>query len=181
MMLVTYKEAKRKYGSQYNVAAAVRHGTLFRIDRGLYASCPVANHFQIIAKKYPGAIITADTAHYIHGLTDVIPDKTYLATLRNATRITAPDIVQVFADVSHFEPGRTELVYNKAVINIYNKERVLVELLRNSKSMPFDYYKELITSYRRIVDSLDFQKIEDYMGMYKRNEFLLDALQREVL
>lgn len=181
MMLITYKEAKKKYGSQYNVNAAVRRGTLFRVDRGLYASGPATNHFQVITKKYPGAIVTADTAHYIHGLTDVIPRKTYLATPRTATRITAPNIVQVFVDVSHFEPGRIELVYDKAVINIYNKERILVELLRNSKSMPFDYYKELIASYRRIIDSLDFREIEDYIGMYKRNEFLFDALQREVL
>jgi predicted transcriptional regulator of viral defense system len=181
MMLMTYKEAEKELGSQYKVDAAVRDGGLFRIARGLYADRPIANHFQIIAKRFPEAIITADTAHYIHGLTDVIPVKTYLATLRNATRIADSGIVQVFVDSRHFEQGRIGMEYEGADIPIYNKERILVEILRNSTSMPFDYYKELIASYRRITDSLDFRKVEEYIGMYKRNEFILEALQREVL
>jgi hypothetical protein len=181
MMLMTYKEAELEYGSQYKVDAAVKNSTLYRVGRGLYSHIPSASHFEVIGKRYPDAIITADTAHYIYGLTDVIPVKTYLATLRNATRITDFGIVQMFIEAPYFEAGRSEAQYDGANITIYDKERILVELLRNSKSLPFDYYKELIASYRRIIDTLDFHKIEDYIGMYKRNAFILNALQREVL
>lgn len=180
-MLMTYQEAEREYGSQYRVASAVRNGRLYQVGHGLYADTPKPNHFAVIVKKYPGAIITADTANYIHGLTDVIPTKTYLATLRNATRILDPSIVQVFVEAPYFDAGRSEIEYDGTAITIYNKERMLVELLRNSKSLSFDYYKEIIASYRRIVDTLDFRKVEGYIGMYQRNEFMFDALQREVL
>jgi hypothetical protein len=181
MMLMTYKEAAMEYGSQYRVDAAVRDGGLLRVNRGLYSHVPSINHFEVIRKRYPDAIITADTAHYIHGLTDVIPTKTRLATLRNATRVTDLSIIQVFVEAPYFEAGRSEMQYDGVEIAIYDRERILVDLLRNSRSLPFDYYKEIITSYRRIVDTLDFRRVEDYIGMYKRNKFIFDALQREVL
>ena len=60
-------------------------------------------------------------------------------------------------------------------------ERMLVELLRSAGSMPLDYYKELIISYRKIVDDLDMREVEDYMALYKRADSLFDMLQREVL
>jgi predicted transcriptional regulator of viral defense system len=122
-----------------------------------------------------------DTAFYIHGLTDVVPDSTYLATKRNATRITEKDIIQVFIQEELFDAGVEKMTYDGSVIAIYNKERMLVEAMRNSKSMPFDYYKEIISNYRKQIDSLDFRKIEDYIGLFKRNGYLREILQREVL
>jgi predicted transcriptional regulator of viral defense system len=118
---------------------------------------------------------------YLHGLTDVIPVKIYLATKRNATRIKDNAIVQVFVEQHLFNPGRTQITYDGVAVSIYDKERMLVELLRRSASMPFDYYKELISSYRKIIGEMDFRKIEDYVALYKRGNHLFDALQREVL
>ncbi|GHU69193.1 hypothetical protein AGMMS49983_22200 [Clostridia bacterium] len=178
---MTYKEAELLYGSQYRVSEAVGRGELYRIARGLYSRVPFANPFLIIAMRYPHAIVTADTAYYLHGLTDVIPEKTYLATKRNATRIRDPSIVQVFVTGKLFEPGRSSLEVDGVLISIYDKERMLIETLRKSGAMPFDYYKEIIASYRKIIDDLDFRKIEEYAGLYKRNEHLYEAFQREVL
>jgi predicted transcriptional regulator of viral defense system len=177
----TYKEIEEVYGSQYRVAEAVRTGDLYRVDRGIYSMRPGVDQFAIISAKYPYAIIAADTAYYLHGLTDVIPEKIHLATKRNATRITDTTITQIFVSENLFEPGRSEITHNGVVVSIYNKERMLIEVLRRSGAMPFDYYKEIITSYRKIVDDLDYRKIEEYAGLYKRNEHLFEAFHREVL
>ena len=66
------------------------------------------------------------------------------------------------------------------VINIYNEERMLVELIRKKNIMPFDYYKELITSYRKKSDKLDIYKIQEYISYYKNESTLIDTLMREV-
>ena len=36
---------------------------------------------------HPLAVLTMDSAFYLHGLTDVIPELVYVATPRNTTRI----------------------------------------------------------------------------------------------
>lgn len=66
-------------------------------------------------------------------------------------------------------------------IRVFTRERMLVELLRCSGAIPLDYHKELIGSYRKIVNELDMREVEDCMALYKRADGLFDMLQREVL
>ena len=65
-------------------------------------------------------------------------------------------------------------------VKMYNKERLLVELIRKRNQIPFDYYKELISNYRKIVDDLDMYKIEEYLSLYKNESNIADVLLREV-
>lgn len=74
-----------------------------------------------------------DSAFYFHNLTDVIPNKITLATKRNALRIKDNKITQVFTSEKLFEIGKTQIVVEGATINIYDKERMLIELIRNRK------------------------------------------------
>jgi hypothetical protein len=55
-----------------------------------------------------------------------------------------------------------------------------VELIRKRKQIPFDYYKEIISNYRKISDDLDMYKIEEYLSLYKNDVNLSDVLIREV-
>ena len=64
---------------------------------------------------------------------------------------------------------------------MYNRERMLVEVMRRQASLPLDYYKEVISSYRKIADELDIALVEDYTALFKKNDFMFDILQREVL
>jgi len=180
-MLCDWKEINEKYGYPLKVREAVRRGEIYKVGRGLYSDKPYISPFLYVSEKYPYAIITMDTALYIYGLTDVIPDKTYLATLRNATRIKDAGVVQLFLSEWMFEPGKTQFEYDGTPITIYDRERMLVEVLRNSKSMPFDYYKEIIAGYRRISDNLDYHKVEAYIALFKKKDYLYNMLRREVL
>ena len=65
-------------------------------------------------------------------------------------------------------------------VNIYDRERLLVELIRKRNQIPFDYYKELISNYRAYSNKLDMYKIEKYISLYKSESNLSDALLREV-
>ena len=63
---------------------------------------------------------------------------------------------------------------------MYDKERLLIELIRKRRQIPFDYYKEIIANYREIVDELDMYKIEQYLSLFKNDLNLSETLQREV-
>ena len=74
-----------------------------------------------------------------------------------------------------------EIEREGGVVRMYNRERLLVEVMRRQASLPLDYYKKVIDSYRNIIDDLDIALVEDYMSLFKRNDYMSDILQREVL
>ena len=67
------------------------------------------------------------------------------------------------------------------IIRIYDRERLLVEVMRRQATLPLDYYKEVIGSYRRIAEDIDVRLVEDYMALFKRQDAMFDILQRGVL
>jgi hypothetical protein len=78
-------------------------------------------------------------------------------------------------------PGAVDVEHQEGLVRMYNRERMLVEVMRRQASLPLDYYKEVIDSYRKIAGDLDIALIEDYMSLFKRNDYMFDILQREVL
>ena len=58
---------------------------------------------------------------------------------------------------------------------------MLIELIKNKDKIPFDYYKEIIENYRKLVDSLDIEKIQDYVMSFSGSDNIARAIQLEVL
>lgn len=170
---------KNKY-STYQLNKAIENKELFKVDNGLYSDVEFVNPLEIILKKYPNAIFTSDSAYYYYDLTDVIPDYFYLATKRSDSRINDKNIKQIFIPNDLFEFGKTQIEVESVKINIYDKERMLVELIRKKNLIPFDYYKEIITNYRKEIGTLDIYKIQEYISYYKNESSLYDTLMREV-
>ncbi len=79
-----------------------------------------------------------------------------------------------------FELGKENIIFEGVSINIYDKEKMLIELIKNKSNIPFDYYKEVILNYRNIVDDLKNWKIEQYLENYSLEEHILDIIQKEV-
>lgn len=179
-MVYSYKEILEKYGSRTNIKKALNEGILFRLKNGVYSDNDLVNPMIVISKKYEGAIITMDSAFYYYNLTDVIPQKVHVATNRNARRINDLNVVQYYLNGNIFNQGKIQVYINGNKVNIYDKERLLIELIRKRASISFDYYKEIIDNYRRISDELDMYKIEEYLSMFKNEVNLFDILQREV-
>lgn len=180
IMVYTHKELEKKLRSDYQIKKAIADNKLFKIERGIYSDKQTANPFEIIMKKYPDAVFTMDSAFYFHGLTDVIPDKFHLATKRYAARITDSNIVQILVLDKYLEIGKVQMDFEGAVISIYDKERMLIELVRNKQRMGFDYYKEIIGSYRKIIHKLDIRSIEDYSGLFNSENYIFRTIQEEV-
>ncbi len=180
-MVLTYKQCIERYGSDYLIKKEIREGRLFQKEKGIYSDKKLCSELDLITAKYPRAVFAGASAYYYHGLTDVIPEYYYLATRRGDTRIKDRRVKQIFVNDDLFEVGRCIIEYQNTQIQIYSKECLLVDLVRFKNKMPFDYYKEIISNYRRIIDELDFFSIEDYASMLKQGNKIMDAIQLEVM
>ena len=98
--------------------------------------------------------MTGKYAFYCHDLTNVIPEKYYIATKAKAAKHTDHRIVQLYVKDDLLQLGVTEKEINGVTVKIYDKERMLIELLRNKNTMPYDLYKEIIGNYRKIIEDL---------------------------
>ena len=181
IMIFTHKELEKAFKSDYQIKKRIAEGKLHKIDRGIYSDTLSVHPLEVITKKYPSAIFTMDSAFYFHGLTDVIPQKMHLAVIRTANRRMARNnIAMVYVLEKLLGIGKTQIIFDGVSINIYDKERMLIELIRNKKRMAFDYYKEIISSYRAIVDELDVRAIEDYARAFDSDEYIFKTIHEEV-
>lgn len=173
-------ECLEKYGSDYLVEKRIEEGKLFKVIKGVYSEKKYVPEMAIFSYKYPKAVITMKSAFFFHGLTDVIPDECDLATKRDSAKIKDKRVKQYFVSDNFFDVGIEEVDYKGYDIRIYNKERMLIELVRYKSKLPFDYYKEIIQNYRKMLSKLDIQKIQDYALMAPKSNKVLEILQMEV-
>ena len=180
-MLLSYKECVDKYGSDYKIKKSVQEGVLYMQDKGIYSDEKYVPELEVILKKYPKAIVTLNSAFYYYGLTDTIPDSYYVATPKNYRKISDARVKQIYENSSAFEMGKTTMEYNGADIVIYDKERLLIEAIRNKHRFSFDFYKELINSYRKIVHELDMTTVAEYAYELPKTNMVMETIRLEVL
>ena len=147
----------------------------------MYSDEKYESELAILRFKYPNAVITMDSAFYFHDLTDTIPEKTVMATNRGSAKISDSRVIQRFENSDTLMLGAVDTEYQGAKILMYNKERMLVELLRNKNVMPFDLYKEVLGNYRNQIYDLNFRDIEDYAERMPKSQMIMKALQLEVM
>lgn len=96
-MLLNYKEAIEKYGTDYKLQKATKRKELYKIEKGIYSDR--ANNFtlyELLLKKYPNAVLVKDSAFHFIKFSTSAPEKVHLGTARNALRITDKRVQQHF-------------------------------------------------------------------------------------
>ena len=176
----TRAECLKEYGSDYYIEKKIEEGKLFKVGKGVYSEEKHVPEIAVFSYKYPKAVLTMKSAFYFYGLTDVIPDECDLATKRDAAKIKDKRVKQYFIQNDFFDEGIETAKYKGYDIQIYSKERMLIELVRYKSKLPFDYYKEIILNYRKTLPQLSIQKIQDYALMAPKSDKVLDTLQMEV-
>lgn len=112
---------------------------------------------------------------------DVIPEKYELATMNKAAKIRDIRIKQIYIRDDLFVLGVVEKVIDGAKVRIYDKERMLIELLRNKNSLPYDLYKEIIMNYREIIGELEIWRIQEYASIFPKSKMISKALDEEIM
>ena len=148
-------ECLTEYGSDYMIQQKVNAGELFKVGKAVYSEEKDVPELAVLAFQYPNAVVTMNSAFYMHGLT--------------------------FSPSGFFEQGVETTDYRGFPIRVYGKERMLIELLRYKSKLPFDYYKEILLNYRKILPHLDMQAIQDYAYEAPKSGKVMETLQMEVL
>lgn len=180
-MLLSYQECLEKYGTDYQIKKSIQNGELFVKEKGIYSDERYVPEIEIISKKFPNAIITLNSAYYYYGLTDTIPDYYYVATPKSTRKIRDERVKQFYENSEAFDMGKTTIKYDGVDIIIYDKERLLVELIRNKRKFSFDLYKELIINYRKIIHELDIGVVAEYAYELPKSNMVMETLRLEVL
>lgn len=179
-MLYTSKQVIEIYGSWYQIRKAVKEKKLFVVSHNIYSDRLPIRDEALISKEHPGAIFTLNSAFFLYDLTDVIPDSFFVATPVGYTYLKEKDIQQGFQKKEVFALGDSTMDSPNGVIRIYDRERLLIELIRFQKRFSFDYYKEVIGNYRKNSPSLDPSKIADYCSHFKYGKSILIQIMKEV-
>jgi hypothetical protein len=179
-MIYTLQKAMETFGSRYQIRKALAEKRLFVMRRGFYSDETPLRDEAALSLFYPGVIFTLNSAFFLYDLTDALPDFFYVSSQRNSLRITDPDIKQSFQDKAIFSLGDSSLATPTGVVRIYDKERLLIELIRFQSRFPYDYYKEIIRNYRDTSSSLDPNKIARYTSHFKNGEKILRRILKEV-
>lgn len=180
-MLFSYQECLEKYGTDYMIKKCVQDGKLYVKEKGIYSDQRYVPELEVVMKKYPNAIMTLNSALYYYGLTDTIPDFYYVATPKNARKISDERVKQFYENSEAFDMGKSSIQYDGVDIVIYDKERLLVEVIRNKRKFPFDLYKEVITNYRKIIHDMDMAAITEYAYELPKTNMVMETLRLEVL
>ena len=160
-MVITYREALAELGSRYRVRKAVSEGTLHPVGRGMYSTNRDEDALAVIAKRYPGGILTGQTALYAHGLVTAPPDRIDLATKRGGTKIRDAAVRQHFIPEGWLGVGRSTVSVD-------------------GTKLPYDLYREAVASFRRRSERLDIYRLQDYAEAIPHGEAHLERAMEEV-
>jgi hypothetical protein len=180
-MLYNYSQIIDLFGTDRKLKQALTNEQIYKIERGVYSDVKYVSELSVVSMKYSHAIFTLNSAFYYHGLTDVIPEHYYIATSKETTKIRDKRVKQKYENSKELELGAIKMNYNNVEMKIYNKERMLIELIRNKNQLPFDYYKEIILNFRKIINELDIQTIIEYAYALPKTNMVLETLQLEIL
>lgn len=164
-MIYTYEEIKKIFGNYNHVQKQIKDKKLFKVSHGLYTNeSPHLIELETIFATYPNAILSLESAFAYYELSDYVPNVYTICTSRKAHKIKNDKVKQIYISDDFLNIGKTVIKTKDGQINIYDKERLLIELIRFKKRFSLDYYKQVVNAYRELYknDELNIQKIVLY-------------------
>lgn len=183
-MLYAYKELEEKLGNYSKVKKAVNDGLYIKVSHGIYTDeSPSLSELESIFKRYPNAILTLESAFSYYDMSDYVPNKYVVASAQNAHRINNKKVNQLFISEELLNIGKIKIKTKCGIINIYDKERLLIELFRLKNKLSYPYFKEVVNSYRELFKDglIDNNKLASYCSKFKNGENLKRRIQEVVL
>ena len=183
-MILRYSEILKIEGTARKAQKAIKDGAYCKIAHGLYSKKEdTVDSLSLILQKYKTITITMQTAFEYYGLTDYLSNQYYVATPAGSRMINDPTVKQSFVCDKYYGLGRVKVNDNGNEFYIYNLERMLIELMRNKNNLPFDYYKSVVQSYRRLTqeEKLDYSKVLEYLKHFKNKRQLQEKIMEIII
>lgn len=172
-MLFNYNEVLKIYKNDYQINKALSRHKIYKIEKGIYSNNHSYNKYEVLIKKYPNAVLIGPTALYLKGYLSKEPSLIYLATKRNALRISNKRVKQEFYSKleyfakEYFDAIKTE---NDRFLPTFKDEILLVDLLRKKDNYTEEDFNEAFNNFKQKSDFLDFWSIENELLEYNKLE-----------
>lgn len=166
-MIYLYKDLTKSGLTDYKIKKMLSDNSLYMVKKGVYSTSLDYNYLEYLAKKHNNIVFTLTTACYIYGLIKENPLPYYVATKQNDRKILDDNVKQIYMTDSLYEIGLNSVKYLGFHINIYDLERLLIEVVRNKKNIDFDVYSEIVSGYKRINKLLNKDKLNNYINNFK--------------
>ena len=184
-MLYKYKDLVKIEGNVRRARTAIKNNKYVKLGPGIYSTDEsiYVNKLVLFFMRYKTLTITMQTAFEYYDLTDINYGKYTLAFIQGYRKINDPLIKQSYINEDIYYLGREKINKDGFELYIYNKERLLIELIRNKNKIPYDYYKEIINSYRVLIkrEEISLSKVIDYCKYFNHGEQLIRLIQEIVL
>lgn len=180
-VIYNYKEAIKYYGNDYSLKKEILRGNIFRIEKGIYSDKLVPNELAILGKKYDDFIITLQSALLYYGLSDFVPDLPTIITLENSFHINKKLCKQYYTNKKYFDIGVDIIYIEDTSLKIFNKERLLIEVIRYETKISGEEYNHILRQYRDINKELNFGKIFNYAEEFKEFKKIYNVIKNTIL
>ena len=105
-MVYSYKELLENGLNRYQIEKKVSNGELYKIEKGIYSNEKFPSELSVIAKKYPKAIFSYNTALYFYEMTERTPIKMDVTVYREYNPHRFKDLVNVYKTQKTFSNNR---------------------------------------------------------------------------
>ena len=183
-MIYKTGELKKILGSFPRIKKALEEGKYFKVSHGLYSDKePVVSELENIFAKYPNAVLTLESAFAYYEMSDYVPNKYVVATTQKAHKILNNKVKQIYITDSILNIGKTTIKTKYGVINVYDRERMVIELFRLKTKLPYSYFKEIVNSCRELVkeEKISISKLVKYCSMFSNGESIEKQIQEVIL
>lgn len=181
MMFYTYKELIKRYTNDYQLKKALKRNEIRKVKPGLYSNGDTLLDVPEVFLKRDDTVLTLQSAFQIHGVTDYIPEYTYVATPRNAYPINNPEVKQIFMSNKYHRLGVQSKIDGNIKISVYDLERSLIELIRYEKKLPFEEYHHVLRKFREKKDNIDFNKLMSYAKNFRSYKKITNVVQNSIM
>ena len=130
-------------------------------------------------QRYPNSILTLESVFTYYEMCDYVRDKYVIVTLQNAHKIENPKIEQIYITNEILNIGKETIKTKDGFINIYDRERMLIELIRLKTKLSYLSFKEVINSYRKLFNegTIDNNKLIKHCSLFKNGESIKKQIQ----
>lgn len=178
-MIYLYNVLAKSGLSDYQIKKKVEVGELYMIQKGVYSTTKEYNYFDYIARKHPNAVFTLETACYCYGLLKEEPNIYKVATKQKDRKMKEENIKQIFMTDTLYYLGINTITFQNVAIQIYDLERLLIDVVRNKTNIEYNTYKQIIKSYQRLAKLLNKKRLAEYLPFFK-DPRILERIEREV-
>ncbi|MCK4258898.1 MAG: type IV toxin-antitoxin system AbiEi family antitoxin domain-containing protein [Halanaerobiales bacterium] len=131
----------------------VDQGIIVKIKRGYYEwqNEEFVSDATIITRLFPDAVIYLISSLFIYGYIDRTPNEWHLAVVRGSARprfnIDYPKVKPYYIDEKFMSIGKTKDTYEGQEINIFDRDRTICDVIRNSNKIDKELVNQAVMNY----------------------------------